>query len=180
MFFRPICVSLVIVGFATPLPAAVLVVANTTGSAISFIIDRGNGTPDSVTLAAGESKPFTVGRHANLTVSTSAKPTTHRLDAYSAYVFAKEKGVVSLRGIDLAGKPVSLAEIPERLPEVPAPLTVKVKLYADDANPFVQSVWEPKLRKRMEKATAVISAACGVHFEIARWHCAQSAGLEWF
>lgn len=166
MFVRSLIVTFAFVGVSTHLPAAVLVIANGTTTAISFTIDRGNGVPDPISLEAGETKPFHVARHANLKYSVATKPTTVRLDAFTAYIFAKEKGALVLRGIDLVGKPIPLGGTPERLTDPPAPLPIKLKLYADDANPFAQAVWEPKLRKRMEKAAAVVSAACGVQFEI--------------
>ena len=147
--------------------AAVLVVMNGTDATLSFTLDRGNGTPDSVNLEKGESRPFAVGRHAMVTYISAGTPTTLKLDAYSAYVFTKKKNTISLNGIELAGKPVSLTDTPERLPADTSVQTVTLKVYSDDANPFVRTIWEPKLKTRVEKATAIVSTATGVKFEIA-------------
>ena len=98
--------SLALLLIVSPASAAVLVVMNGTDATLSFTLDRGNGTPDSVNLEKGESRPFAVGRHANVTYSSAGAPTTLKLDAYSAYVFTKKKNTISLNGIELAGKPV--------------------------------------------------------------------------
>lgn len=146
-------------------PAAVLVLANATGLPVPLSLDRGAGAPDSVTLAPGESRPFTVGKHATVAFSIDGASATLRLDAWQAYVFAKQKGVVSLSGIALAGKPVALSDVPEK-PVVAGLTAIKLKVYADDANPFTRAVWEPKLKRRVTVAAALVTVATGVAFEV--------------
>jgi hypothetical protein len=145
--------------------AAVLVLANATGQPVPLTLDRGAGVPDSVTLAPGESRPFTVGKHATVAYAIDGASATLRLDAWQAYVFAKQKGTVSLSGVALAGKPVPLTDVPEKAADAVIP-KVKVKVYADDANPFTRAVWEPKLTRRVTVAAALLTVATGVAFEV--------------
>jgi hypothetical protein len=164
MMFRTGTVALALL-LAPPAPAAVLVLANATGQPIPLSLDRGAGAPDSVTLAPGESRPFPVGKHATVAYVIDGASATLRLDAWQAYVFTKPKGAVSLSGVALAGKPVALTDVSER-PAVPGIPTVKLKVYADDANPFTRAVWEPKLKRRVTVAAALLTVATGVAFDV--------------
>jgi hypothetical protein len=61
---------------------------------------------------------------------------------------------------------VPLTDVPEKPGELKR-IRLKLKPYVDDANPLVRDVWEPKLTKRLNDATAMIMAATGVTFDIA-------------
>ncbi|MFO0936864.1 MAG: hypothetical protein U0798_10160 [Gemmataceae bacterium] len=165
MVTRIICCLVLL--FPQAASAAVLVVMNGTDGGLSFTLDRGNGKSEEVRLAKGESKPITVGRNALVTFSSADAPTTLKLNAYSAYVFTKKRDVLSLKEIELAGQAVPLKDTPEQPPAEPPAQTVKLKLYVDDATPLARRVWEPKLKSRVERATAIVTAATGIQFEIA-------------
>lgn len=150
---------------ASPVTGAVLVVGNYTEKEVTFTIDR-QGAKESITLAAGESRPIVMGRNLDLTYSTGKQSETLRLDAYQAFAFTRENGRTILKGIELAGKAVPLGGTPVKPPAVPK-RTVTLSLSVDDANPLVETEWKARLRGRAETAAAVLASATGVTFEIA-------------
>jgi hypothetical protein len=150
------------------LPAAVVVLANATDGPVRFTLSTAKQQPSAHELAPGESRPFVCGRHADVKYARDGKPADLRLDAYGAYVFAAKKGLTELIGIDLAGKPVPLADVPEDAPAAAAPLKVPVKLFVDDADRRARRVWEAAVRKRLEQANGVMAAHCPITFEAVR------------
>lgn len=162
---------------AAPAPgsAAVLVLANGTGQELAFWF-KGDGEAKLEKLAAGESRAFRGAASADVTYSTGTEDTAVRLEAYSAYVFVRKKGVTSLQGIELPGKapPVKPAPTGE-------PVTIPVKLVVDDTERRQRPVWEAALRKRFDAAAAVVTAHTGVRFEVAAvddWVAGPAADLK--
>jgi hypothetical protein len=150
------------------LPAAVVVLANATEGPVRFTFSTSKQQPAAHELAPGESRPFVCGKHADVKYARDGKPADLRLDAYGAYVFAAKKGASELIGIDLAGKPIPLDDVPDDAPAAATTLTVPVKLFVDDADRRARRVWEAAVRKRLEQANGVMAAHCPVTFEGAK------------
>jgi hypothetical protein len=156
--------ALLLLFVASHAGAAVLVISNATDQDVTFTIDR-QGAKASITLAAGESRPITMGRNLDLTYSNGTTSETLRLDAYQAFAFTHENGRTILKGIELAGPAVPLGGTPVKPPDL-RKRTVTLSLSVDDANPLVESEWKARLRQRAAAATAILTAASGVTFDL--------------
>jgi len=147
------------------LAAAVFVLANATADPVKITVIHPGREPVSAELGSGEVRPFHCGRRADVEFDRGGKPTVLRLDAYAAYVFVTKKGVTELLGIDTAGKPVPLDDVPAAPPAATG-LNVTVKLLVDDADRRTRRAWEPAVRKRFAAAAEVLAAHCPVTFEV--------------
>lgn len=146
--------------------AAVVVLANATADPVRVTVTHPGRQPVAYQLASADVLPVTCGRYTDVAFDRAGKPARLRLDAYSAYVFVSRKGVTDLYGIELAGKPVPLDDVPVEPPAPAEPLKVSVKLLADDADRRTRAAWERVVRARFGEAARVVAAHCPVKFEV--------------
>jgi hypothetical protein len=98
-------------------------------------------------------------------------PQAFELASGAAYLFANEAGGQSLR-MERIGLGPSDSQ-----PQAPAPWTpaaarktgvysLLIKIAVDEDEPTHQTVWEPRLRKRIEDASRILEEHCGVKLEV--------------
>jgi hypothetical protein len=163
--FRTIAVCLL---FALPAKAAVVVVINNSDRDQTFAVQHATkGPASSVSLKSGDFRILPVGKNTELQATLNDQMRYFRLDAYSAYVFVREReGKYSFQGIQLAAPLPKADDLPDQ-PSEAKPLVVSVKIYADDAEKRLRVVWEKALRTRFEAAAEIVAAQTGVQFKFA-------------
>lgn len=170
--FRAFAAVVCLVLLPTVSPAAVLVLANRTGQELPFWF-KGEGEATLEKLANGESRAFRCGDTADVTYHDGAADTAARLDGYTAYVFTRKGTKTELTGIELPGKAPAIGKAANG-----EPVTIPVKLLADDTERRTRPVWEAAVRKRFADAAAVVTAHTGVKFEVVaveEWESAPAA-----
>lgn len=91
-----------------------------------------------------------------------------KLDPSSVYFFVDSAaGLVELHKLDLKldGSPIRPSAHRE-------PVTIPVYLLVDDEEPSTQKIWEPRVRRRLERASSLFERLVGVRFEpvdFGRW-----------
>lgn len=149
--------------------ADVIVLANRTGSQFSFQFKPVAGTARQLTLPGGEVMPLFVDGRAHVTFSAAPRPKRYLLDANCAYYFGQAAdGRVDLQKIGL-GEDDSTSRgrsLPGSASRPPA-ATIAVKILVDEEEPGRQVLWERRLRRRIEAASAILEKHCGVGLRVA-------------
>lgn len=137
--------------------ADVIVLANRTGRELPIRFMPVSGLAQPLTLAIGENKPLFLDGKANVSFSSPGAPKNYLLDANCAYFLARSNdGRIDLQKIGL-GEDGTLAgghTLPGAASRAPS-ATITVKLLVDEDEPARQIVWERRLRRRIEAASAI-------------------------
>lgn len=148
--------------------ADVIVLANRTGRALPVRFAPLSGSPQMLTLAAGENVPIYLDGKANISVSSPGAPNNRLLDANCAYFFARDNsGRIDVQKIGL-GEDGTLTDghaLPGTASRAPI-ATVTVKILVDEEEPGRQPIWERRLRRRVEAASAVFEKYFRTKLEI--------------
>lgn len=138
--------------------ADVIVLANRTDRELPLRFTPVNGLAQAITLKVGESLPMFLDGKANISYSSPGGNKNYLLDANSAYFFGRTPdGRVEMQKIGL-GDDGTLAEGHE-LPGTAnrAPMAViPVKILVDEEEPARPTIWENRLRRRVEAASAIL------------------------
>jgi hypothetical protein len=157
-----------------PLKRGIVVIANRTDQAVEVQPADGQGSQARSIAAGGVVSLATEG---TVSVRFGSKDDSHPflLDPNAAYEFRRtQDGQSELRQIGFASAATSgestVSAIGEssatgHLRELPI-LTIPVRIVVDEDEPLVQSKWEPRLRDRLEAASAILEEHCGVRFEV--------------
>jgi hypothetical protein len=124
------------------------------------------GTAQQLTLAVGEVLPMFLDGKARVEFSSPA-PKRYLLDANCAYYFGRSTDRrIGLQKIGLGEDGTALAG--RSLPGNPTGTfaTIAVKICADEEEPGRRSIWERRLRRRVEAASTILEKFCGVHLEV--------------
>ena len=144
--------------FVTQSAAAdVIVLANHTSRDIPIRFAPVSGYAQSITLAAGDNMPFYLDGKADVSFTTTGGSKNVRLDTNCAYFFSRgSDGRVDLQKIGLGedGTLTNGRSLPGSASQAPT-ATITVKILVDEEEPARQSVWERRLRRRVEAASAV-------------------------
>lgn len=160
---------LVVVRLAPSVAVAdVAVIANRTPNPQTLRIADAGDPERLAPLAAGEVIPV-FGRgpmSATVTGGLSGRVTT--LAHGAPYLILQGPDGAALTRIGLVGE-----ELPQVPPQAGGPglrfnrrLEVRVKLLADEEEATVPAIWQAKLRRRLEDASAVVARHCGVEFRL--------------
>lgn len=142
---------------ARPTPADVIVLSNRTGRPMPIRFAPAGGAVQTLTLAIGENVPLYLDGKATVSYSSPGGPNNYSLDANSAYFFTTGPGGrINLERIGLGEdgtllKGHSLPGSAARAPNA----TITVKILVDEEEPAKQIVWEHRLRRRVEAASAI-------------------------
>ncbi len=137
--------------------ADVIVLANRTGRALPVRFAPLSGAPQMLTLAVGENVPIYLDGKANISVSSPGATMNRSLDANCAYFFARDnKGRIDVQKIGLGedGTLMNGHSLPGTASRAPIAI-VTVKILVDEEEPGRQPVWEHRLRRRVEAASAI-------------------------
>jgi hypothetical protein len=149
-------------------PAAVVVIANLTAADVSFTVTEPGGKPQTVKLTPGDARPITIAGPADLAFPTITDTQTLRVDPYNAYVFVPDPHAGRrLQGVELPGQPPERDTRPEANPAPRDPVTIRVTLLVDDADPRTNELWQTTVRKRFDEAAAVVEAHSSIRVEFA-------------
>ena len=148
--------------------ADVIVLANRTGRELPLRFAPVNGSAQSVTLGIGENKPLFADGKANVSYSSPGGPKNYLADANCAYFFGRNnEGRIDMQRIGL-GEDGTLARghtLPGTANQVQT-TTYTVKILVDEDEPGRQVVWEHRLRRRVEAASAVLEKLFNVKLKV--------------
>lgn len=142
---------------ASPVPADVIVLANRTGRPMPIRFSPATGAVQSLTLAVNENVPLYLDGKASVSFPSRGTPSNYSLDANSAYFLAPSKdGGIGLEKIGLGedGTLMKGRSLPGTAATAPN-ATITVKILVDEEEPARQVVWEHRLRRRIEAASAI-------------------------
>src|SRR3954470_17133091 len=102
---RSCVVAFIVLGFAAPAGAAVIVVANYTPGEVTFTLAEPDAKPRKHTLPAHHVLPFTVSGPADMLAPAEAKMPV-RVEPYNAYVLIPDRETgVRVELLELPGQP---------------------------------------------------------------------------
>jgi hypothetical protein len=157
LFLRILSPALVIWSVAQHARGDVIVIANRTGREMPIRFVPVKGQARQVTLALGENLPLYSDGKANVSFSASGGGRNYLLDANSAYFLGRGPGgQIDLQKIGLGedGTLLQGHSLPGTASQAPL-ATVTVKILVDEDEPGRQTIWEHRLRTRVEAASAI-------------------------
>jgi hypothetical protein len=149
--------------------AAVVVLANRTPEPITLEVIVDDQPAQPFTLGSGDSRPLFAASGIRLRVTDNDGEREFPLDADSAYYVGARPadGALAIRKIGL-GETVRRPwkrTAPTAI-ESPHAGVVNVKVLVDDDEVRPRQAWEPAIRERIEKASAILDAHCGIRLRI--------------
>jgi hypothetical protein len=148
--------------------ADVIVLANRTNSPLTVRFMPVAGQAEQVALAPGDVSPMFVDGAARVAFGPSAGQRPLLLDPNCAYYFGRKRdGQIGLQRIGLGEDEATASGRP--LPgsaSRTASATITVKILVDEEEPGRQMLWERRLRRRVEAASAVLEKYCRVSLRV--------------
>jgi len=177
------------IAFGTLLSAAsadVVILSNRTTSTAKFSAASGPVAGKAYQLAAGDLMPLYCrpGESVRIAFFSAGKRRDYRLQGNSIYYFHHQKDsdevdleeiAVKAAGRTPGADPPPTSDAPPKSPAAdpppgasgPPPLTkVKVKILVDDDEKAVRAIWEPRLRKRIADASAILEKYARISLEV--------------
>ncbi len=149
--------------------AEVTVLANRTISTITVEVIRSGELPKNLAIRSGESLPVFFQRSLQVRFGQGLSRQEYALQANSAYFFLRTAAsdTLQLEQIGL-GESTEKSQTPvaPKLGRLQPAVTIGVKLLVDEDEPTHRKIWEPKLRNRIAKASAIIERQSGVRLKI--------------
>src|SRR6266403_2373283 len=171
---KPVCHCLQIFlflfcGFAiSAAHADVIVLANRSPAPVGFRFVPNSGQAQQLTLPAGETMPLYLDGKADMTFATNGGQKRYPLDANCAYYFGRSQdGRVDLQKIGLGedGTATEGRKLPDRASRAPA-VTIPVKILVDEEEPGRTGIWEQRLKRRVEAASAIFEKNYHIAFRV--------------
>ncbi len=155
-------------GRASFLSADVVVVSNRTDEPVDFRVLLDGDRTRVEQLAADEQVAIETQGTAELLYDFRGQLARYRLDANAVYYFAQDENEWRvLRKLDLGGNDATFSG--RRVREAGRVLRVveiPVKILVDNHEPATQKVWEPRLRKRVEAASAILERTFSLRLRV--------------
>lgn len=149
--------------------AELVVLSNRTTQAMTVTAMATDEPAREVVLGVGDSRPIFYDGQLRIRYMQGEQPQEYLVDSYSAYYFgtSPHDGQLELEKIGLAETPSSSSARDWRhsLGGVEA-ATIPVKILVDDDEPTHRKVWEPRLRKRIDRASQVLEQHCGIRLKV--------------
>lgn len=151
--------------------AEVAVLANRAGSEVLVHVTSPGQTERTIALTSGSCRPLFFDRTAMIRFGNQFSQQSYDLDHGCAYLFFIDPQQQALRmdKIGLGPSDLQPKDRPPWQPPIKRPdglVALSVKIAVDDDEPTHRSIWEPRLRERVAKASQVLEQACGVKLEI--------------
>jgi hypothetical protein len=169
--YRRLVVATILACQVAPAFADVAVLANRTNSEVIVQIAPAGEAERTLSLASGVCRPVFFNRAASIRFGQILAPQVYDLAHGAAYFFANERDGQTLR-MERIGLGPSDLEQQAPLPWDPAAqpkkaaFTLPVKIAVDEDEPTHRSVWEPRLRERIEAASQILEQHCGVKLSV--------------
>jgi hypothetical protein len=149
--------------------ADVIVIANRTTAPIPFRFVPVSGSALQLNLPSGETLPLFLDGKANLFFATSnGGQKRYTLDANCAYYFGRSQdGRVDLQRIGLGDDSVAAEgrKLPDRASRAHL-LTIPVKVLVDEEEPGRSGIWQQRLKRRVEAASAIFEKNYQIAFRV--------------
>jgi len=146
----------------------VIVLANRTGREFSLRFTPVKGQVQTVTLKIDENLPMYLDGKANIAYSSPGGNKSYLLDANCAYFFGRlPDGRIEMQKIGL-GEDGTLAEgheLPGSAARAPTAV-IPVKILVDEEEPARDAIWENRLRRRIEAASAILDKYFHVKLQV--------------
>jgi len=147
---------LLVSSLASPALAEVVVLANRTPRRTTIEVKAPNELPWEVRLSAGQSRPIFCDGPLEVAFDSLAGIRSYNIEPGSVYFLGvRNTGSLDLQRIGLGDENLAVATLPGSAATTPV-ATIPVKILVDDEEVTRQQVWEAKLRKRVEAASAVL------------------------
>ena len=157
--------------------ADVVVVANRTPRKVPIEVTLSGQRPWSVSLSAGDSRPIFSDGPVEITFDNRTGIERYTLDRSAVYFFgSKRDGTIDLQKIGLGNAEAAAGVLPGSAATSPV-ATIPVKILVDEEELTRQYVWEPRLRKRVQAASAILHRHTMVKLEVVavdRWESDDS------
>jgi hypothetical protein len=163
--------TLVILLYAIAVSSAhadVIVLANRTPATVGFRFVPKSGAAQQLTIPAGETLPLFLDGKADVIFAAVGGQKRYALDSNCAYYFGRSPdGRVDLQKIGLGedGTAAEGRKLPESASRAPT-LTIPVKILVDEEEPGRPGVWEQRLKRRVETASAIFEKSFHVGFHV--------------
>jgi hypothetical protein len=155
--------------------AAVVVLANRTDADVKITVSSATGSSRAYTIARGDVLALPLTRRADISYSSGGKEGRCRVELNEIYYFIGKAKEMQLKQIGLTGtgkepqktvadEDEALDRSAEKSPKVL--VTIPVKILVDQTEPYVQNVWEKRLRQRLAAASEILERYCRVRFEV--------------
>jgi hypothetical protein len=151
-----------------PAYADVIVLANRTPAPVGFRFVPKSGAAQQLTLPIGVTLPLFLDGKADVIFAATGGQKHYTLDANCAYYFGRSPdGRVDLQRIGLGedGTAAEGRKLPESASRAPA-VTIPVKILVDEEEPGRPGVWEQRLKRRVETASAIFEKNFHVGFHV--------------
>jgi hypothetical protein len=158
--------TLLLAGAAT---ADVVVLANRTGSQLTFQVQPQYGRLEQLSLAAGDVMPYFSDGRVGLQLTVRGQTASYLLGANSAYFFfaRADAGQVGLEKIGLGedkstamGRPLPGSALSTTSAAIP------VIILVDEEEPGRPFFWERRLRQRVEATSAILDKYCRIRLNV--------------
>jgi hypothetical protein len=150
-----------------PVWADVIILTNRTPQPMECTVTAGKHQ-QALHLEPGDLRPLFVRQQVALTYGKTPQH-KYTLQPNTVHFFAKTEGEIRLHEIGLLASSKTPSLQSPRLQEIPleAPIhEITVKLLVDDKDPATQTVWEKRLRQRLQAASEVMEKQCRVRFKV--------------
>lgn len=153
---------------AVPAGAAVVVLTNRSEAPVTLSATVDNQPATSLTLQPGDARPLVAASSVRVRDAAVADAREHRLEANAAYAIESnpDLGGISLKRLPLGESPRRPWPAASTAPTPPDAGTIDVKLFVDDDEVRNRQTWEPDLRQRIDDASAILAAHCGVRLRV--------------
>jgi hypothetical protein len=165
---RLVLASVIAARLAVPAVADVIVLANRTGRELPIRFTPLKGRAQQTSLRIGENRPMYCDGRANIDFSSPGGPKKYLCDANAAYFFANAGGGrIDMQKIGLRedGTLAEGRDLPGSATSAP-PATITVKILVDEEEPARRNIWEERLRRRVEAASAVFERDFRTKFQV--------------
>ena len=158
--------------------ADVAVISNRMEKGVAFVVAQKGKPQQTVRLAPGDAFSFFFDDQSALAFKDGQQNQQVPLEPQSVYFFGTSpEGNMFFQKLPITGNPVGAFRMDENAsPVLSSSVTysslgmkiieVPVKIYVDDNEYSKQSVWEPRLRKRIDKVNEVYERLCHLRFKV--------------
>ncbi|NOZ40163.1 MAG: matrixin family metalloprotease [Planctomycetes bacterium] len=161
--------------------------ANRTVATISVEIVRAGKLPEDLTIPSGDSQPVFFQSSLQVRFGDMLKRHQFALQAGNAYFFVRGADGEALRleqiGLGEEAQDAKTLRVKnqkdkknlpgsatkkgrKKVPDTFDPVTITVKILADDNEPTHRRIWEPKLRQRIAEASEILERQSGVRLKV--------------
>ncbi len=162
--------------FTSPAVGDVVVIANRTKESVTFRTQPEDRTENTHTVPSGDLISIPVTGPLKLRYGPKSAEQRLLIDPNSVcFFYRSDDGALEMNRIGFAAeKPKAEADlqiVKSSKEEKPDPFasnicTIPVKILVDDEEPFVQKLWEKRLRGRLRDASDILEKYCRVRFEV--------------